>query len=246
MVFMLQNASILVVDDEPDLCDMLGFEFEMQGSQVYYAYDGEAAFDIVNAQNVDVVITDIRMPRANGMELLERIRARDEAHPAVVFITAYDTTLSLREAFFRGAEGFFAKPFRLKDLVRRVETVLEQPGARWRELPGEESKTRIDQHFDSIEKARAAHRFDVGRGGFAIYADAPDTAPGNHIDFRISFQSGSVPVLEGTGIVCWTARYNDSGETALGIEFLHLSEMSIKGILPWLQRCHCRSYIPQL
>lgn len=243
---MLENASILVVDDEADLCDMLGFEFEMQGSHVFYAYDGEAAFDILNAQNVDVVITDIRMPRANGMELLERIRARDEAHPAVVFITAYDTTLSLREAFYRGAEGFFAKPFRLKDLVQRVETVLEQPQSRWNDRPVQPAAARLEQHYPDLATARASRRFDIGRGGFAAHTNDLDLTPGNYLDFTISFDNGPLPLIEGTGAVCWTARYNDSGQTVLGVEFAYLSGQSKQGLLPWLERCHCRPYIPQL
>lgn len=113
----LQQATVLIVDDEPDLCDMLAFEFSLQGSRVLSASDGDRAFQVVQSQKVDAVVTDIQMANGTGTELLDRIRGQNAYEPPVVFITAYDTMISPIEAYDRGAEAIFGKPFRLKDLI---------------------------------------------------------------------------------------------------------------------------------
>jgi CheY-like chemotaxis protein len=242
----LKDATVLVVDDEPDLCDMLGFEFRMRGSQVYYAYSGEKAIGIVESTKIDAVITDIRMSNGNGIQLLERIRLRDDRMPAVVFITAYDTAVSPQEAYNRGAEGIFPKPFRLRDLVERVESVLTNPEQKWAAPPAKPVLRTIESRLPELETARQRRLFDLGRGGFALSGVESDPGVGDEIWFNIQFLAGAIPMLTGQGLVRWADSDADDNTAICGIEFLYLAENSRRSVLAWLAANTCRPYIPLL
>jgi two-component system, NtrC family, response regulator AtoC len=82
------RPQVLVVDDEPNLRRVLGAQLSRDGYEVHACADGEAALKILQEQYVDVVITDLRMPRLDGLELLRRALALEPELP-VVIITAH-------------------------------------------------------------------------------------------------------------------------------------------------------------
>src|SRR5262245_62156289 len=87
------RLNVLVVDDEPDLREMVSFEFELKGHQVHSAENGSAAFDVFQKNPIDIVITDVRMPGGDGPELLDKVKSKNPAVP-VIFITGFsDITL---------------------------------------------------------------------------------------------------------------------------------------------------------
>lgn len=118
-----EQPSILIVDDEVDICDMMKFTFESKGFQTFIAHDAEEAFNVVKNNSVDVVISDVRMPKGGGMKLLTDIKSYNSAKPKVFLITGYSDG-STDEAIEAGAEDVLAKPIKLKDLVEEVNRVL--------------------------------------------------------------------------------------------------------------------------
>jgi len=245
----LEDATVLVVDDEPDLCDMLAFEFRLQGSRVLAANDGEAAFKLVQSQRIDAVVTDVQMARGTGLELLDRIRARHAHEPLVVFITAYDTALSPIEAYDRGAEGYFGKPFRLKDLIDRVQRVLTAPRIRWENPPLHLPDFCVARHCQSLQTARELRTIELGRGGFALSLDGNpppgQIEPGRPLAFDIKFQNGPLNTVEGSGAVRWLVEDRNSHVTC-GIEFDYLEPACRQNVLDWLASNPCRPFIPRL
>lgn len=245
----LEDATVLIVDDEPDLCDMLAFEFRLQGSRVLSASDGDGAFKLVQSQRVDAVVTDIQMARGTGVELLDRIRARHAHEPLVVFITAYDTALSPIDAYDRGAEGYFGKPFRLKDLIDRVQRVLTVPRVRWAEPREHLPDLSIDREWPNLAAAREHRNIELGRGGFALSLDGNPPAgqiePGSLVAFHLGFQSGPIHAVEGSGTIRWLVE-NRNAHAACGIEFDYLSPTCRDEILDWLANNPCRPFIPRL
>jgi DNA-binding NtrC family response regulator len=109
---MSEHARILVADDEPNLRRVLVAMLRRDGHEVIQAADGAAAVDLLGPQagDVDVVITDLRMPQADGMEVL-RHAARTSPHVPVIMITAYGSVGQAVEAIKAGAFDYIEKPF---------------------------------------------------------------------------------------------------------------------------------------
>ncbi|HVY31171.1 MAG TPA: sigma-54 dependent transcriptional regulator [Polyangiaceae bacterium] len=105
-----EHKQILVVDDEPNLRRVLSAQLERDGYDVHTAEDGEQALGILKEHHIDLVITDLRMPRIDGMELLRRTQKMDADLP-VVMITAHGTVDNAVEALKTGAFDYLTKPF---------------------------------------------------------------------------------------------------------------------------------------
>jgi two-component system response regulator AtoC len=105
-----EHKQILVVDDEPNLRRVLSAQLERDGYDVHTAEDGEQALTILKEHHIDLVITDLRMPRIDGMELLRRAQKLDAELP-VVMITAHGTVDNAVEALKTGAFDYLTKPF---------------------------------------------------------------------------------------------------------------------------------------
>lgn len=129
----LDKANILIADDEPNTLKVLSAIFCGEGYNVYSSADGKKAMDIMDNQNIDAVITDLKMPGRDGMELFDFIM---EKHPdtPVIFLTAYGTVESAARALANGAFYYFVKPpdfLKLRKILeravehRRLKTELE-------------------------------------------------------------------------------------------------------------------------
>jgi DNA-binding response OmpR family regulator len=226
---------------------MLAFEFRLQGSRVLTAGDGDDAFKLIQSQRVDAVITDIQMAHGTGIQLLDRIRERHPGEPLVVFITAYDTTLSPIDAYDRGAEGYFGKPFRLKDLIDRVQRILTLPRARWTPPPEERPPAlAIQRQWQSLATAREQKTFNIARGGFAIALEEnPPPETGQPVAFHIEFQNGPLNTIQGLGTVRWLLEGRNSTATC-GIEFDYLEPTCRDEIVYWLSTNPSKPFIPRL
>jgi len=245
----LDGATVLVVDDEPDLCEMLAFEFRLQGSNVLLAGDGERAFELVRSQPIDAVVTDIQMAHGTGIELLDRIRERHSHEPVVFFITAYDTALSPMDAYDRGAEAIFGKPFRLKDLVDRVQRTLTEPQLRWAQPPQETPTETLAFQWSGLDEARDRKKLGLGRGGLAVFVDgcikSGQLEPGCLVAIDMKFQKGPLRAIEGVGTVRWITEDADA-EPACGIEFEYVSPSCLQPLAQWLETNASRPFIPRL
>ena len=98
--------TILIVDDEKNIVSGLEEAFTLEGYSVLTAYDGKEAWDKVNTNNVDLVITDLRMPMMNGNELVERISSSYPMLPVIV-LTGHGTIETAVESMRKGAVDFF-------------------------------------------------------------------------------------------------------------------------------------------
>jgi DNA-binding NtrC family response regulator len=114
---------ILVVDDDDQLRDML---LEVLGSLDYFpigVHDGEEALNQLRVQDFDLVISDIRMPKMDGLTLLRNIKQMDPEMP-VVMITAFSSACPVQKAMQEGADGYLAKPFRIEKIDELMRDLL--------------------------------------------------------------------------------------------------------------------------
>ena len=116
-------AHILVVDDEDKMRNILKIMLSMKGHRVDEAADGETALSLIKENSYDLIISDIRMPGLDGMELLKKVKALEHPVP-VVFITAYATVDSAVEAMRAGAVDYIPKPFEEERIHLTVERAL--------------------------------------------------------------------------------------------------------------------------
>ena len=114
-----KEVTLLIVDDEEHLRESIVFDFTRKGFNVLSAENGRKAYELILKHPVDLVISDIRMPGGDGLELLERIRLLDAETPIVIFLTGFaDVTES--EMYAKGAKKMMTKPFDRKALIAAV------------------------------------------------------------------------------------------------------------------------------
>ena len=124
------RRSVLVVDDEPTIAQIVSRYLERAGYATQIASDGALAVDVASTLRPDLVVLDLKLPRVDGLEVMRRLRSDEAGRPAVIVLSgraeASDRVLGLR----LGADDYIAKPFSPAELVARVEAVLRRTDPR--------------------------------------------------------------------------------------------------------------------
>src|SRR5208282_3491847 len=118
-------STILIVDDKSSMRKVLHQTLEGDPHQILEAEDGEKALEIVKTKHVDVIITDIKMPKVDGMTLLRMIKELD-SEIVVIIMTAYGTIETAVEAMKLGAYDYVTKPFSTEQVKLTVEKAAER------------------------------------------------------------------------------------------------------------------------
>jgi CheY-like chemotaxis protein len=116
---------VLLVDDERDLLEVLAQELRQMGFEVTALDNGRAALEAVCCRRFDALITDLKMPGMDGLEMLRRLKQTDP-HLPVIVITGYASDRARRACDAREAYGLLLKPFTLEDMRRMVEAAVTQ------------------------------------------------------------------------------------------------------------------------
>ncbi len=124
-------AKILIVDDDPSLRAMICILLHTSGHETLIARDGQEALELVKQNALDLMITDLRMPHMDGMNLLRAVKALALSMP-VILITAYSSRETAAEAVKLGAFAYVAKPFEIKALMDTVGRALDAGKAKTR------------------------------------------------------------------------------------------------------------------
>ena len=173
-------ARILIVDDEERMRHLLSIMLSRRGYHVDQAGDGVQALEMIKAAPFDMIITDIKMPRMDGVELLKRI-VEMEIPPPVVFITAFATVESAVDAMRQGAVDYIIKPFEEDRILLTVERTLglSRIMAENRSLKREICKTAGSEEIVYASKTMAA------------VMDLASMVSGTDAAVRISGESGT-------------------------------------------------------
>src|ERR1700759_892835 len=154
-------ANLLIVDDEPGMRQLLVHVFGRgAGHNVRSAENGAKALELLRQEQADLIISDVKMPDMNGIELLRKVR---EVLPevSVVLMTAFATVETAREAFKLGADDFIQKPFDVDELKLIVAKALErlrllQENRAFRRAQRE--RGRLDQIIGYSQKMQAFYQ----------------------------------------------------------------------------------------
>jgi two-component system alkaline phosphatase synthesis response regulator PhoP len=122
-----QKARILLVDDEPDILEIVSYNLKNEGYQVYTAQNGEEALKKALKKKPDLVILDVMMPVMDGIETCERMRKMSELDGTIItFFTARGEDYSMIAGFDAGADDYITKPVKPRVLVSKVKSLLRR------------------------------------------------------------------------------------------------------------------------
>ncbi|GGZ56196.1 MULTISPECIES: response regulator transcription factor [Mesonia] len=137
-----QDITILLVDDEPDILEIVGYNLSSEGYQVITAENGIKAVKLAKKKKPDLIILDVMMPEMDGIEACEQIRKIPELQNTIItFLTARGEDYSQVAGFDAGADDYITKPIKPKLLISKVKALLRRLKAE----EGEENITTIGE-----------------------------------------------------------------------------------------------------
>ncbi len=123
----MANKTILVVDDEQDILDLIEYNLKKEGFKVLKAENGEKGIEIAKEYKPDLVLLDIMMPKMDGLETVELIRKDEELkRTPVIFLTARSDEKTEIESLNKGGDDFISKPISTTKLVSRIKAVMRR------------------------------------------------------------------------------------------------------------------------
>jgi CheY-like chemotaxis protein len=233
----LKNATILLVDDEPDWRSIMSEWFGREGCHVLLAEHGAEALKLIHANHVDVVVSDVRMPVMDGITLLKSIKAEEGYKPSVMFMSGF-SDIGPGEAYDLGVEAMMAKPVERKHLVAAVTRVLAARDDLWRLARGDQPATLLDAVFSSLAAALSQGLLAFGRGGFRIHSrlNLREGPVELHLDFTDDKRK-----VTGQGIIRWIA----PSEAEIGVEITHIDDKNRAWIIGLTGANASLSFIPR-
>jgi DNA-binding response OmpR family regulator len=163
----MNEATILVVDDEPSIREVVSLYLRRAGYQVVVAGDGQAALDALGEHAPDLVVLDLMLPKVDGIEITRQLRARGDT--PIIMLTARREETDRILGLEMGADDYMVKPFSPRELVSRVKAVLRRTRGSTSEGEGQvlafqglriDPRTRLVQ-VDGEERPLTAKEFDL-------------------------------------------------------------------------------------
>jgi len=122
-----QRVRVLVVDDEPNIVDVISMALRFEGFEVESAATGADAIAAVAARRPQLLVLDVMLPDIDGFEVARRL-AGARAEVPIIFLTARDSTEDVVHGLTLGGDDYVTKPFSLEELVARIRTILRRSG----------------------------------------------------------------------------------------------------------------------
>ena len=194
----MKDQTILIVDDEPDIVDVVKAYLDREGYATLEAYDGESALGLWREHRPDLVVLDILMPRLDGLSFCRTVR--EESRVPIIFISARTSEDERLEGLELGADDYMIKPFSPRELVARVGAVLRRHAI----------------------KGDAPHTLKAGpllidEGRYRVEVDGGEVAL-TPMEFKVLIRPGVPP---GAGAVAGGAHRADPGRRIRGLRPQH-------------------------
>lgn len=119
------NKTILIVDDEEDILDLMDYTLVSEGYDTITCIDTSNVKDILDEENISLILMDRNLPGVEGSLFIESLRNEGYSHP-VIYITAKDLSQDIVEGFDRGGDDYITKPFNINELKARVNAMIRR------------------------------------------------------------------------------------------------------------------------
>lgn len=164
----MAKKTILVVDDEKDLLDLIEYNLKKEGFNVLKAENGEEGIAVAKANKPDLVLLDIMMPKMDGLEAVQLMRKDDDLkNTPIIFLTARSDEKTEVEGLNKGGDDYITKPISTTKLISRIKAVLR------RFDDSQDTSNKLDVHDLQIDKdryivKRADEEFQLPRKEFEL------------------------------------------------------------------------------
>ncbi len=148
-----ENLKILVVEDDQRVSELINRGLEENGFDVVLAYDGLSGKKLIEQSEFDLIITDIILPKIDGIDLCKLIRQRS-IHVPIIMLTALGTTDDKVEGFDAGADDYMVKPFEIRELIVRIKALLKRSKNSVRAMSNVLKYADVEMHMDTKEVYR--------------------------------------------------------------------------------------------
>jgi CheY-like chemotaxis protein len=239
----LSDATILLVDDEEIICEIMAAWFARHAHRVLSAGNGKEALTLLTENHVDIIVSDVRMPVMDGMALVRAVAASGAERPRVIFVTGF-SDLQARDAYALGVEAIIEKPLERDHLLDAVKRGLADRKELWSK-PAEFSSEDVlaaspvcMAKFTTLADALRDGQIAFGRGGFCL--KTPHKFREGPVQFRLEFQADQ-KIISGVGMVRWTS----PAESLLGIEVLYVEDQGRAWMAELAEDKKLEAYIPR-
>ena len=227
----LGEAKVLIVDDEPALREIFAKWLLCAGcGEVKTAGDGEEALATLDRERFNLLISDVRMPKMDGITLVRRLAERESTIPSIIFVSGFGD-VDEREMYGQGVEAFLSKPLRMAELLLAIQRALAERSVLW--LEPMESVPRQTLRIGAEDAAGMR----LGRGGFSVRCEQPLTL--GKVSFATDGNAGGNE-LKGQGFVRWRSK----SDQRVGVEFSFLDQGSRGWVLEELSKETPRCFLP--
>jgi len=160
------DKTVLIVDDEKNIVDILSFNLKKEGFEIFSAYDGEAALAQYAQKRPDLILLDVMLPLLDGFEVCRRIRASDKITP-IIMLTAREEETDKVLGLDLGADDYITKPFSIRELQARVKANIRRTDVQTVPQSGDNTdgfvidKERYDVYIDGQGAELTQREFEL-------------------------------------------------------------------------------------
>ncbi len=121
------NAKIMVIEDDPDICEILAYNLKIEDFDVEVFHNGQRGLDAIFKEPPDLVLLDVMLPGKSGIEIARTIRKEEHtSNLPIIMITARSEEMDILHGLEQGADDYITKPFRPKEVIARVKALLRR------------------------------------------------------------------------------------------------------------------------
>ncbi|MCC2250329.1 response regulator transcription factor [Virgibacillus sp. AGTR] len=147
----MNDASIVVADDEKEIADLLAIHLEKEGYKVHKVYNGKEVMKVIDQQSIDLVILDIMMPEMDGYEVTRQIR--EKHNMPIIFLSAKTSEFDKVQGLVIGGDDYMIKPFSPMELMARVQAQLR----RYKKLNEAKLMSTANMEFGELTVSKEEH-----------------------------------------------------------------------------------------
>ncbi len=158
--FCLMNRKILIIEDDPDIAQLISMHVTEAGYEAIHVDSGEQGLQEFRASEPDLVVLDLMLPGINGLEVCKQVRKQNELIP-VLMLTAKSTELDRVLGLELGADDYLTKPFSVVELMARIKSLFRRIDAQGKSQAPQQTTTL---KFDNLKIDTARHKVETPKG----------------------------------------------------------------------------------